>query len=306
MLMLALDLGVFHKKAHAITLKEAAIWSLVWVCLACLFGAGLYRFYGSDRALEFITGYLIEKSLSVDNIFVFVMLFAAFAVPAQYQHRVLFWGVFGALLLRALFIVAGTALLQRFHWVIYVFGLALVGTGIKVALEKEAEVHPEKSRAILLIKRFLPVVPRFSGASFTLVENGKRYATPLLLTLVAVEITDVIFALDSIPAIFGVTRDPFIVFTSNIFAILGLRSMYFLLAGVVHKFFYLKFGLAIVLVFVGLKMLLSKFYELPIWISLIVIAVAIGCSILASLVRSQRMLRREAKAPRQHRPGHVH
>jgi tellurite resistance protein TerC len=285
--MLALDLGVFHKKAHAISLKEAGAWSAVWVSLAALFNIGLYAWFGSERALEFTTGYLLEKALAVDNIFVFVVIFAAFGIPAVDQHRVLFWGVLGALLMRAAFIVLGATLLERFHFTIYVFGGLLVVTGIKLLLQKEAEIHPERNFAVRLFKKILPVTHELHGHHFTVVQDGKRVATPLLLALVAVEVSDVIFAVDSIPAIFAVTTDPFIVFTSNIFAILGLRSMYFLLAGIITKFHYLKVGLSVVLIFVGAKMLLMDIYKLPILVSLGAIAGILGASVAASLLWPQ-------------------
>jgi tellurite resistance protein TerC len=285
--MLALDLGVFHKKAHTISLKEAGAWSAVWVSLAALFNIGLYAWFGSERALEFTTGYLLEKALAVDNIFVFVVIFAAFAIPAVDQHRVLFWGVLGALLMRAAFIVLGAALLQRFHFTIYVFGGLLAVTGIKLLLQKEQEIHPERNIAVRLFKKILPVTHELHGHHFTVVKGGKRLATPLLLALVAVEVSDVIFAVDSIPAIFAVTTDPFIVFTSNIFAILGLRSMYFLLAGIITKFHYLKVGLSVVLIFVGAKMLLMDVYKLPIVVSLGAIAGILGASVAASLLWPQ-------------------
>jgi tellurite resistance protein TerC len=284
--MLAIDLGVFHKKAHEISMKEAAIWSAVWVTLAAIFNAGVYFWFGSERGLEFTTGYLLEKALSVDNIFVFVVIFSTFRVPAIYQHRVLFWGVLGALVMRAAFIVAGGAFLQRFHWAIYVFGGLLAVTGVKLLLQKNEELHPEENPVVRWFRKVFPVTPDFRGQHFTVVENGKRYATPLLLALVAAEVTDLIFAIDSIPAIFAVTTDPFIVFTSNIFAILGLRSLYFLLASVITKFVYLKVGLSFVLIFVGAKMLLMDVYKVPIGVSLGVIAGILTLSIVVSLLKA--------------------
>jgi tellurite resistance protein TerC len=283
--MLAIDLGIFHKKAHEISLKEAGIWSGVWVTLAAIFNGGVYFWFGSERGLEFTTGYLLEKALSVDNIFVFLVIFATFRVPAIYQHRVLFWGVLGALGMRAVFIVAGGAFLQRFHWAIYVFGGLLALTGVKLLLQRNEELHPEANPVVRWIQRVLPVTPEFKGPHFTVVENGRRYGTPLLLALVAAEVTDLIFAIDSIPAVFAVTTDPFIVFTSNIFAILGLRSLYFLLAGVITKFVYLKVGLSFVLIFVGAKMLIMDVYKIPIAVSLVVIAGILALSIGASLLR---------------------
>ena len=238
--MLAIDLGIFHRKAHEVSLREAGIWSAVWVALALLFNLGVYQWFGAERGLEFTTGYLIEKALAVDNIFVFFAIFTYFAVPAAYQHRVLFWGILGALVMRAIFIFAGAALLQQFHWLIYVFGAILVATGVKLLWMSEDGVHPNKNPVYRLFRRLVPSVPEYHGSRFTVIQNGKRYATPLLAVLVLIEWTDVVFAVDSIPAIFAVTSDPFIVFTSNIFAILGLRSMFFLLAGVIGSFHLLK------------------------------------------------------------------
>jgi len=284
--MLALDLGVFHRQAHKVSIKEALIWSVVWMTLALVFNAGVYFWFGPTRGLEFLTGYLIEKALAVDNIFVFAVIFSYFAVPIAYQHRVLFWGILGALVLRAIFIVLGAALLQKFHWIMYLFGGFLILTGIKLLLQRDAEIHPERNPAFRLFKRMVRSVSEFHGGRFFLSKNGKWYATPLLLVLVSVEVTDVIFALDSIPAIFAVTSDPFIVYTSNIFAILGLRSLYFLLAGVMHKFQYLKIGLALVLAFVGAKMVLTDIYKIPILVSLGVVAALIAGSVILSLLRS--------------------
>lgn len=283
--MLALDLGVFHRKAHAISMREALAWSIVWVALALLFNAGVYYWFGSERALEFLTGYLIEKALSVDNLFVFLVLFAYFAVPAELQHRVLFWGILGALIMRAGFIVAGSALIQQFHWIIYVFGAFLVFTGIKLLASPETgDIHPERNPVLRVFRRIVPTVPEYRGARFLVKEAGRRYATPLLMVLVMVEATDVVFAVDSIPAIFAITMDPFIVFTSNIFAILGLRALYFLLAGMIGRFSYLKVGLGLVLAFVGAKMLISGVYHVPIAVSLGVIASLLGLSMIASLL----------------------
>jgi tellurite resistance protein TerC len=282
--MLAVDLGVFHKKAHEVSLREAGIWSAVWVAFAAAFNVGVYLWFGPQRGLEFTTGYLIEKALAVDNIFVFVVIFATFGIPALYQHRVLFWGVLGALVLRAVFILAGGAFLQRFHWAIYVFGGLLALTGIKLLLQRNEELHPERNQVVKLFQRFFPVSHELSGDRFTVVRDGRRYATPLLLALVAVEVSDLVFAVDSIPAIFAVTSDPFIVFTSNIFAILGLRSLYFLLAGIITKFAYLKVGFSFVLLFVGFKMLVMDFYKVPIAASLAIIAGILGLSVVASLV----------------------
>jgi tellurite resistance protein TerC len=281
--MLALDLGVFHKKAHAVGFKEAAGWSVVWIALALTFNGIIWLKFGPQLATEFLTGYLIEKSLSVDNIFVFVVIFGAFGVPAAYQHRVLFWGILGALILRATMIFAGVAMLERFHWMIYVFGAFLIVTGLRLLRQSDGDPDPEKSWFMRLVRRVIPATSRYDGKKFFTIENGKRLATPLFMALVLVELSDVIFALDSIPAIFAVTRDPFIVFTSNIFAIMGLRSLFFLLAGVMDRFVYLKIGLAGVLVFVGAKMALIDFIKIPSAASLLVIATMLGTAIGASL-----------------------
>jgi tellurite resistance protein TerC len=283
--MLALDLGVFHKKDHEVSVKEALIWTGVWISLALLFNAGIYFAFGSERALEFLSGYVIEKALSVDNIFVFIVIFSAFAVPARLQQRVLLWGILSALVLRAVFVVLGAALLSRFHWLGYVFGAFLVFTGIKLLVQREAHVDPQANPLFKLFRRLMPSVDEFHEGHFTIVQAGKRYATPLLLVLIAIETTDIVFAMDSIPAIFAVTKDPFIVFTSNIFAILGLRALYFALSGMMDKFHYLKFGLALVLMFVGAKMLLAGVYKIPVWASLAVIAALLAGSVLASLLR---------------------
>jgi tellurite resistance protein TerC len=283
--MLSLDLGVFHRRAHQIRVREALLWTVVWIALALLFNIAVYFWFGSERALEFFTGYLIEKALSVDNIFVFLVLFSYFAVPPALQHRVLFWGIVGALVLRAIFIVLGAALLQSFHWVIYIFGAFLIFTGVKLLLQQGGEVHPERNPIFRQFKRLIPAVADYRGSHFTVVEAGRRYATPLLLVLVAIEATDIVFAVDSIPAVFAVTRDPFIVYTSNIFAILGLRALYFVLAGVMGKFHQLKTGLALVLVFVGVKMTMTDLYRVPIAVSLTVIAFLLGGSVLLSLLR---------------------
>jgi tellurite resistance protein TerC len=283
--MLALDLGVFHKKDHEISVKEALVWTGVWISLALLFNVGIYYWFGVERALEFLSGYVIEKALSVDNIFVFIVVFSVFAVPAKLQHRVLLWGILSALVLRAVFVVLGAALLTRFHWLGYVFGAFLVFTGIKLLVQREGDVDPRKNPLFKLFRRVMPSVDEFHEGRFTIVQAGKRYATPLLLVLIAIETTDIVFAMDSIPAIFAVTRDPFIVFTSNIFAILGLRALYFALAGMMDKFHYLKIGLSLVLMFVGAKMLLAGLYKIPIWASLAIIAALLAGSVIASLLR---------------------
>ena len=286
--MLALDLGVFNRKSHAITMKEASIWTAVWISLAILFNVGLYFWRGQTAALEFLTGYLIEKALSVDNLFVFALIFTMFAVPGRYQHRVLFWGVLGALIMRGIFIGAGAALLDRFHWLIYVMGAFLVFTGIKLATQKETEIHPERNPLVRLFSKIFPVAPTYHGEAFFVRLNGVLMATPLFIVLLIVESTDVVFAVDSIPAIFAVTQDPFLVYTSNVFAILGLRSLYFLLAGALDKFHYLKPALAIILSFVGVKMLVSSFYKIPVGVSLGVIAGLLALAVVASLARAKR------------------
>jgi tellurite resistance protein TerC len=287
--MLALDLGVFNRKSHAITMKEAGIWTAVWIGLALAFNAVINFWRGQTAALEFLTGYLIEKALSVDNLFVFALIFAMFAVPAKYQHRVLFWGVLGALLLRALFIGAGAALLDRFHWLIYVMGAFLIFTGIKLAFQKETAIHPERNPLVRIVSKVFPVTKTYHGESFFVRLNGALAVTPLFIVLLLVESTDVVFAIDSIPAVFAVTRDPFLVYTSNVFAILGLRSLYFLLAGALDRFYYLKPALAVILSFVGLKMLVSSVVKVPVGASLGVIAGLLAAAVVASLVRAKRL-----------------
>ena len=282
--MLAIDLGVFNRRPHVVSAKEASLWTAVWVGLALLFAGGLLVFEGSQPALTFLTGYLIEESLSIDNIFVIVLIFQYFAVPAQYQHRVLFWGILGALIMRGLFIGLGAALLARFEWIIYVFGALLVVTGVRMAVKQDEEFDAEQNPVVKAVRRVLPLTDGYRGKHFFAVENGRRYATPLLLVLLLVEATDLIFAIDSIPAIFGITRDPFLVFTTNIFAVLGLRSLFFLLASVVTKFWMLKYGLAVILTFVGAKMLLETWIHIPILLSLGVVLGVLAVSIAGSLV----------------------
>jgi tellurite resistance protein TerC len=305
--MLALDLGVFHRDAHVVSVKEAAIWSGVWISMAMVFNVLLYLFWAQlmpnstytpgEAGLAFLTGYLIEKSLSVDNIFVFVLIFSYFAVPPKYQHRVLFWGIIGALFMRGAMIAAGAALIKEFHWIIWIFGAFLIFTGIKMATSGDEKLEPEKNPVIRIFRRIMPVSDQYDGQKFFTVQNGVRMATPLFLVLLMVETTDLIFAVDSIPAIFAVTQDPFIVYTSNVFAILGLRSLYFVLAGVVHKFHYLKLGLAFVLSFVGIKMLLPDVslwltgvrYAIPTFASLGVIAAILTVAVVASLIRDRQL-----------------
>jgi tellurite resistance protein TerC len=282
--MLALDLGVFNRKAHVVGRREALGWVITWISLAALFNAMVFWRFGSQLGLEFLTGYVIEYSLSIDNLFVFVLVFRYFAVPESAQHRALFWGILGALVMRAFFILVGAVLLETFHWVIYVFGAFLVFTGIKMLRGGDVEVHPERNPLVNLFQRFVPVTRQYSGAKFLILQNGRRMATPLMLVLIVIEGTDLVFAVDSIPAIFAITRDPFIVYTSNIFAILGLRSLYFLLASAMTEFHYLKVGLGAVLSFVGLKMLISGYYHIPILLSLIVVAALIAGSVVASML----------------------
>jgi len=285
--MLAVDLFVFQKEAHEVSMREAVSWSVVWIACGLTFGLVVWAFGDGKAAGEYYAGYLIEKSLSVDNIFVFALILSYFAVPPKLQHRVLFYGVLGALVLRAVFIVAGAALLKEFHWAIYVFGGFLVITGIRMARHSDVEVHPERNPLLKLLRRVIPLTPDYRGEKFFVREGLRRYATPLLAVLVVIETTDVVFAVDSIPAIFAVTKDTFIVFTSNAFAILGLRALYFVLAGAMGRFVYLKVGLAAVLVYVGVKMILSETYKIPIGISLGVIAVILAVSIGASLFKTR-------------------
>ncbi|HYE30939.1 MAG TPA: TerC family protein [Methylomirabilota bacterium] len=283
--MLALDLGVFHRKSHAVTLKEALTWTGVWVALALIFNAGLWHFAGSAKALEFFTGYVIEKSLSIDNVFVFALLFSYFSVPTQYHHKVLFWGIIGALVMRGIMIALGAALITKFGWIIYIFGGFLILTGIKMILKREEEIHPDRNPVVRLFKKFMPVTPEYRGDKFFVRDNGLLMATPLFVVLLLVEFTDLIFAVDSIPAIFAVTTDPFIVYTSNVFAILGLRSLYFALVGVMDKFHYLKIGLGAVLSFVGVKMLLAHSpWKIDTAVSLGVIVLILAISVICSLL----------------------
>lgn len=283
LMMLALDLGVFHRRPHAIGTREALAWSVVWIALALAFDAWIYWRFGAKAGLEFLTGYVIEKSLSIDNVFVFVLLFNSFAVPRHLQHRVLFWGIFGALIMRAVFILFGALLLQRFHWVLYLFGAILVYSGYRFLTQGTAESHPEKNPIYRLFARAVPAVPTYHDGAFTVRQDGKRYATPLLLVLVAIEASDLVFAVDSIPAIFGITLDPFIVFTSNIFAILGLRALYFVLGGFLGRFRHLDKGLALVLLFIGAKMLLAGVVQVSTTMSLAVVAALLAGSVALSL-----------------------
>jgi len=286
--MLALDLGVFNRKVHEVKVKEALLWTAFWVLLALTFCGGIYYFRGQEKALEFLAAYLIEESLSMDNLFVFLLIFRYFRVPPQYEHKALFWGVLGALVMRAIFIGLGVALVNQFSWIIYVFGAFLVFTAIKMAFEKGKEIHPEKNPLLLLLKKIMPVNHRFEEGKFLTRKDGILHATPLLAVVLVLETTDLIFAVDSIPAVLAITRDPFIVYTSNVFAILGLRSLYFALAGMMRLFHYLHYGLVVVLAFVGTKMLISNFLHIPIVVSLGVIAAVLTLSIGASMIWPQK------------------
>jgi tellurite resistance protein TerC len=285
--MLALDLGVFHRKTHQVSVKEALTWTGVWMSLALLFNVFIYYYFDKELALEFLTGYLIEKSLSVDNIFVMIMIFSYFQVPAQYQHKVLFLGILGALVMRVIFIFTGIELIHRFHWLIYIFGGFLIFTGIKMFIS-EPKIDPEKNPFVRIVRKFVPVTSAYHGDKFFVRENGALWATPLFLVLILIEGTDLIFAVDSIPAILAVSEDPFIVYTSNVFAILGLRSLYFAVAGIEKYFKYLKYGLAAILIFVGTKMAIVDLFKIPIYVSLIVIAVILLVSIVASVISNKK------------------
>jgi tellurite resistance protein TerC len=284
--MLALDLGVFHRKSHEVNAKEALIWSGVWIALAMIFNFFVYKWFGETKALEFLTGYVIEKALSVDNIFVFVLIFTYFQIPAKYQHKVLFWGILGALVMRVIFIFAGVALLEKFHWTIYVFGAILIITGIRMLKDTDKKIEPEKNPVVKLFRKIMPVSDKLHGDKFFIKENGRTTATLLFLVLIIVEITDLIFAVDSIPAILAVTQDHFIVYTSNVFAILGLRSLYFALASIIERFKYLSVGLSIILIFVGLKMVLADIYKVEIHHSLIFIISVLITSVVFSMLKT--------------------
>lgn len=284
LLMLALDLGVFHRKSHEVKIKEALVWSAVWIGLALIFNVGVWYFIGKEKAIEFLTGYVIEKSLSVDNLFVFIMVFSYFNVDTKYQHKVLFWGILGALVMRAIFIFAGVALIQQFHWIIYIFGAFLIFTGVKMLVQKDEKMEPEKNPLVRLFKRFFPVTDTMHGDRFFVKINAKTVATPLFIVLLIIEFTDLIFAVDSIPAILAISTDTFIIFTSNVFAILGLRALYFALAGIAKLFYYLKYGLSAILVFVGVKMVVAGFFKIPVMYSLLIIVSILTLSILASVI----------------------
>ncbi|MGH9549874.1 MAG: TerC family protein [Terriglobales bacterium] len=287
--MLVLDLGVFHRRAHTVKFREALAWSVLWIALAAIFAVVIFFWHGRTPMLEFVTGYVIELSLSVDNLFVFLLIFRFFQVPPAHQHKVLFWGILGALIMRAVFIAAGIGLIQRFHWIVYLFGAFLVYSGIKLFFQEEAEIHPENNPVLRLFRRFVPVTKDYEGNKFFIRRAG-LYATPLFVVLLVVETTDLLFAVDSIPAILAITRDAFIVYTSNVFAILGLRSMYFALSGMMEMFRYLHYGLSLVLVFVGAKMLLSYYFEIPTHLALVAVAGVLAISVIASLVNPRKAM----------------
>ena len=298
LVLLALDLGILHRKDHAVGIREALLLSLGYFLLALVFGAGVFRFLGADAGYQFFTGYLIEKSLSVDNIFVFVLIFSFFAVPTQYQHRVLFWGILGALIMRAIMILVGAAVIQAFHWVIYLFGAFLVFTGIKMLITINAKPDLQNNRLVLLLRRHFRITDDFEGNRFFVRRDGLLYMTPLMLVLILVEVTDLVFAVDSIPAIFAITTDPFIVYTSNVFAILGLRALYFALAGIIHRFHYLKYGLSLVLMVVGAKMLLNAWFGekvIPTEVALLITAILIGGSMLISMIKTRGLPKEAAE-----------
>jgi tellurite resistance protein TerC len=282
--MLVLDLKVFQRREHDIMIKEALLWTVFWIVLSLGFNLGIYFFMGVDSALEFLTGYLIEKALSVDNIFVFIIIFAYFGIAPRFQHKILFWGILGAIVMRAAFIFAGVALIERLHWIIYVLGIFLVYIGVKLAFEKEKKVHPEQNPMLKIVKRLFPVDTDYTGNKFFTRQAGKRFATPLFIVLIAIESTDIVFAVDSIPAILSITRHPFIVFTSNIFAILGLRALYFAVSGIMQLFAYLNYGLSLILVFVGVKMLIADFYKIPVGIALGTVGGILFISIIMSIL----------------------
>lgn len=295
--MLVLDLGVLHRNAHAVSLKEAAVWSVVWIALSVIFGAVVYVARGSEPGLQFFSGYLIEKALSVDNIFVFVLIFAYFQVPRQYQHRVLFWGIIGALVMRGIMILVGAALIERFHWIMYIFGVFLVYTGWRLATNKEEKVDPSHNPVVRLARRFLPITDHHAGQAFFVRQAGRLLATPLLLVLLVVETTDLVFAVDSIPAVFAISQDPFIVYTSNVFAILGLRALYFLVAGVLQRLEHLQLGLSVILVFVGIKMLIQDIYKIPTTLSLAFIMTVLTVVVVTSLIsRRRNQVRKRAES----------
>ena len=303
LVVLALDLGVLHRRPHTISLREAAVWSIIWVAVSLAFNLGLLHWYGRARALEFFTGYLIELSLSVDNLFVFILLFKYFAVDKRHQHRVLFWGILGLLVMRGAMIGLGVVLIRRFEWVLYLFGAFLIYAGLKMMLRKDEQVHPERNPVFRWARKFLPMTKEYVGQKMFVRSEGVWRATPLFLVLLVVETTDLAFALDSIPAIFGITRDPFIVYTSNVFAILGLRSLYFLLAGVLQYFRYLDEGLSVVLMFIGAKMLAEYWFHIPTHISLAVVGVVLSIAVIASVIAGPEEARASGKSAPKSEPA---
>jgi tellurite resistance protein TerC len=287
-IMLTLDLGVFNRKSHEVRIKEAILWSLVWITIALGFNAVIFFTEGSEAAVNFLTGYLIEKSLSVDNLFVFLLIFTFFGVPGQYQHKVLFWGIIGALVMRGIFIAAGIALISLLHWTIYFLGAFLVYTGIKIGIHHNENVHPEKNPIVKFFQKFVPITNTYHQNRFFIRDKGRLFATPLFVALVVIESTDVVFAVDSIPAILGITTDPFLVYTSNIFAILGLRAMYFALAGMMKLFRYLHYGLSAVLVFIGIKMVIADWVKMPVWLALGMVGTILVISVTASILIKEK------------------
>ncbi|HNC30309.1 MAG TPA: TerC family protein [Cyclobacteriaceae bacterium] len=283
-IMLSLDMGVFHRKSHVVSVREALIWTAVWITLAMIFNLFVYAYYDKAKALEFFTAYVIEKSLSIDNIFVMIMIFSYFSVPSAYQHKVLFWGIFGALVMRLIFIFAGIELIHKFHWLIYVFGGFLVVTGIRMVFGNDKPMDPSRNPLVRMVRRLFPVTDSFEGDRFFIKRDNRIWATPLFIVVILIEGTDLIFAVDSVPAIIAISEDPFIVYTSNVFAILGLRSLHFALAGVEKYFEYLKYGLAVILIFVGIKMCIMDFYKIPVEISLVVISFLLVISMIASVI----------------------
>jgi tellurite resistance protein TerC len=293
-ILLVIDLGLVNRKSHVVTTRQAAIWVAIWVALALIFNLVVYHWKGPQSALEYFTGYIIEYSLSVDNLFVFIILFTTFAVAKVHQHRVLFWGIIGALILRGILIVCGVVLIERFFWVAYIFGAFLIYTGIKIAVKKESDPDPEKNPVLRLARKVLPISRGDHQGKFMLRQSGKFFFTPLFLVLIVVETTDLVFALDSVPAIFGITHDPFVIYTSNIFAIMGLRSLYFLLANAMGKFHFLTHALSVILVFIGVKMVINHFYEVPIAISLAVVVGLLVIAVVLSIIREKQLERRSA------------
>jgi tellurite resistance protein TerC len=283
-IMLLLDLLVFHRKTHEVKIREAILWSIFWIGLALIFNYGVYHFLGKEKAMEFLTAYVIEKSLSVDNLFVFIMVFGFFNIKSEYQHKILFWGIMGALIMRLIFIFAGVALIQSFHWIIYIFGAFLMYTGVKLVFEKDKKIEPDKNLFVRIFKKIMPVTNDFHGDKFFIKIEAKTFATPLFVALLVIEFTDLIFAVDSIPAVLAISEDTFIVYTSNVFAILGLRALYFALAGIVKYFRFLKYGLSAILIFVGIKMIISGFYKFPVFWSLMIILSILALSVLVSLL----------------------